>query len=157
MPAPSKKSPYWKKWYEEHKDEYNAARKERRKKDPELRQKIAERQKKYRENNPQSETSTQRMKKVSGRMVPVFRIGDVAEACNRSIQAIRIWEREGKIPKPSVPGGHRYYTQHQLDMLVRFAEVMDEVRYEPSVRAEAIEAQSAQMFKHWKMIPKETK
>jgi DNA-binding transcriptional MerR regulator len=76
----------------------------------------------------------------------------VARVCNRTEQVIRLWEREQRIPKPSVKGGHRYYTQHQIDMLVEFAELMDEVRYmrsDPETRDAALKAKTAQMFANW--------
>lgn len=142
----------WGKWYEENKDRYNDKRKQQRAEDPALRAKIAEHQREYRANKPKAERpdpDAPRIKTIGKKQVEVYRVGYVAKVCNRTIQVIRLWEREKRIPKPSVPGGHRYYTQHQIDMLIQFSELMDEVRYDPSVREAAIKAKSAEMFANW--------
>jgi hypothetical protein len=156
-PKKAKNAATWRNWYQKNRDEYNARRKERRDMDPEYRAKLAEKQKEYRESKPHPEHEGPRIKKVAGRQMEVFRIGDVAKACNRSIQAIRLWEREGKIPKPTVPGGHRYYTQHQVDLLVEFSEVMEEVRYAPDIRADAIEAKAKEIEAKWTKYPVKVK
>ena len=140
----------WSKWYSENKEGYNASRKAKRDADPELREKLAMAQKERRAKQPRPEKDAPRFKKYMGHDVEVFRIGPVAKACNRTEQVIRIWEREGKVPKPTVPGSHRYYTQHQVNLLVEFSELMDEVRYDPSVRSKAVEKKSAEIVAHWK-------
>jgi hypothetical protein len=144
----------WSKWYAENKDDYNDRRKQQRANDPELRAKIAEHQREYRAARPKVERpptdpDAPRLKTIGDRQVEVYRISYVAKVCNRTVQVIRLWERDNRIPKPSVKGGHRYYTQHQIDLLIQFSELMDEVRYEPSVREAAIKAKSAEIFAHW--------
>jgi hypothetical protein len=153
----AKNAATWRNWYEKNREEYNARRKQRRDEDPEYRAQLAAKQKEYREAKPPAEHEGSRIKKVAGRDMEVFRIGDVAKACNRSIQAIRLWEKEGKIPKPTVPGGHRYYTQHQVDLLVEFSEVMEEVRYAPDVRASVIEAKAKDLVARWTKYPSKSK
>jgi hypothetical protein len=153
-PRQAKNAATWRNWYKNNKESYNANRKEKRDSDPDFRAKLAEKQKEYRQSKPPHDPDQPRIKKIGGRKFQVFRIGDAATACNRSIQAIRIWEREGKIPKPSVPGGHRYYTHHQIDLLVEFSEVMDEVRYAPEVRAAAIEEKAKEIAAKWTQYPK---
>jgi hypothetical protein len=150
----SPKSNSWRSWYSKNKETYNARRKKRRDQDPEYREKLAEKQRDYRQSKPSKDEDAPRMKKVGHTMREVFRIGDAARACHRSIQAIRIWEREGKIPRPSVPGGHRYYTRHQIDLMVELAEVLDAVRYDPSVRTEVIDAKCKEVHQQWKHYPK---
>jgi hypothetical protein len=142
----------WKKWYKQNKEAYNARRKAQRDEDPELRERIAAAQRERRANAPRPEKDGPRYKVVNKKKVEVFRIGQVAKACNRTEQVIRMWEREGKIPKPIIPGGHRYYTQNQLNMLVEFAELMDEVRYDPSVRSVAVDKKSAELAANWKTL-----
>ena len=82
----------------------------------------------------------------------MFRVGAVAERIRRDVQVLRIWERENKIPRPTVPGGHRYYTVNQVNLLEEFATLMDEVRYDPKVRSEAVEAKSLEIKQKWKNL-----
>lgn len=142
----------WRKWYSENKKAYNAERKAKRDASPELRQKLASGQKERRARQPRVEKDGVRFKNYMGAQVQVFRIGFVAKACNRTEQVIRIWERAGKIPKPTVPGSHRYYTQNQLNLLVEFGELMDVVRYDVAVRSMAVDKKSAELVANWKNI-----
>lgn len=139
----------WKKWYQENREAYNAARKKRRDSDPDLREKLAAAQRERRAKQPRPDKDEPRYKIINKQQVAVFRIGYVAKACHRSEQIIRIWEREGKIPKPSVPGGHRYYTQNQLNLLIEFSELLDEVRYDPKVRSVAVDHKVAEIKANW--------
>lgn len=138
-------------WYERNKANHNTKRKDRYHTDPEYREKVLETQQRYRESvSAEKQVEGGVLKKVGGKMVPAYRVSVVAERIERTIQVIRIWERDKKIPKPSIPGAHRYYTEGQIQLLVEFAAVMSEVRYSPKERADAVAAKSKELFEKWK-------
>lgn len=142
-PVKSKKSAKtgnaaWRNWYKEHRIEFNAARRQKYRTDEELRRRILEQQQEARKlipKKPRKPPATQSVKNVGGKLVEVYRISKVAEMINRDAQSIRIWEREGKIPKPTIPGGHRYYTEGQVALLKQYSDLMTELRLQPTVRA----------------------
>lgn len=138
----------FKKWYDANKAEFNRKRKERYAADPERREQAITRQREYRRNNPtRSRATSTRM--VNGKAREVFRIGAVAEHIGRTEQVLRLWESKNLIPKPTVKSAHRYYTAMQVALLKGLAEVMDEVRYKPSIREEAISKQSSVVHSLW--------
>lgn len=146
----------WRKWYKSHKEELNRERREKYKTDENYRIALLAQQRVSRAESPRptSKPSDGRIfKNVGKKSVEVLRIGSVAARIDRDVQSIRIWEREGRIPAPSVPGAHRYYTLRQVNLLHEFAELMTEVRYEhPKVRAEKIEKKSQEIHAKWKLI-----
>lgn len=126
MSAPDQTA--FQKWYAEHKEEFNRKRKERYKSDKKYRKAIIQRQEIYRENNPrESVQELKHYRNVNGSREEVFRLGAVSQMVGRSEQMIRKWEKDGKIPRPTVPGAHRYYTMSQVKLLIEFAELMDQV------------------------------
>lgn len=137
------------KWYEKNKKEFNRKRRENYRKDEDARLAIVERQREYRRNNPTPRRDVPLTKEVSGREQAVMRIGVVAKEVGRTDQVLRMWEKKGIIPKPSVTSTHRYYTLRQVELLKGLAEVMDEVRYKPAIRADAIEKKSNEVFGLW--------
>lgn len=138
----------FKKWYHENKVLFNAKRKAKYASDKDMREKAVLRQREYRKNNP-ARLKSENTRVVGGREQPVYRIGAVAEAIGRTEQVVRLWEANGIIPKPTVPGTHRYYTQEQVDLLKGLAQVFDEVRYKPMIRAAAISKKSSEVHLLW--------
>lgn len=139
----------WSRWYEKNAASHNEKRKAKYHSDPEYRQKVLESRKEARRNAPKPEV-IEHFKVIKGKKVQVVRVGEASEHINRDPQVIRIWEREGKIPRPTVPGAHRYYTMGQLALLKEFADLMTEVRYSRLEREAAVKAKSAELFAQWK-------
>lgn len=98
---------YYEGYYEEHKDDIAAKRKERYEKDPEYRKKVRERSRKYRERQRQARpraripkhSKSKTYKTGDGGEVELFSVGSFALGVGRSVQCINHWEREGILPK----------------------------------------------------------
>jgi hypothetical protein len=147
--AIAKKGKAWNDWYARNREEYNAKRKAKYAEDSTHRTAVIERQKDYRKDKPRQPSDGRHFRKIAGHEVEVFRIGYAAEAIGRTIQIIRTWEKEGKIPLPSIPGGHRYYTLNQVKLMTELAELMNEVRYEPKIREHAMQTKTAEIKQKW--------
>ena len=65
------------------------------------------------------------MKTVGGKLVRVYRLGEVASMIGRSQQTIRKWEAEGYIPKPIVNSAHRFYTDNQVGLMYELADLIE--------------------------------
>lgn len=139
-------------WYEANKEAFNARRRQKYKDNAEAREITLKRQREYKARNPRAVSDGRQFRLVSGNSVEVFRIGTVSEHIGRSICMIRIWERHGKIPKPSISGRHRVYTATQVKLLKEFSELMDQIRYDPSIRNRGIEAKSAEIHSLWECL-----
>lgn len=139
----------WREWYDRNKEVLNAKRKKSYAENSEHRTNAVEYQRAYRADRPRTVADGRQYRTVDGVKVEVFRIGHVATATGRTEQVIRIWERDGKIPKPSLPGGQRYYTQKQVKLLIEFAEVMNQVRYDPKIRAQALSKKTSELNQKW--------
>lgn len=139
------------KWYEANKEGFNVRRKLKYQTDPDYRNKVIDRQRKARKENPRpSQASDQHFRTVAGKQVEVFRIGHVVAQISRSEKTIRTWEAEKLIPQPSIAGKHRYYTQHQVTLLREFSELMEQVRYDKALREFAILKKSQELHSNWK-------
>lgn len=138
------------KWYEANKVGFNAERKAKYHSDPAYREAVLDRQRNARRSNPRPSVSTEKLyRDVNGEQVQVFRMGHVSQVINRSEKTIRAWESAGIIPTPTIPGKHRCYTQGQLALLKHFSAVMDQVRYNNSLREIAVQAASANLHNEW--------
>lgn len=144
-----KGSAAWRNWYAKHRDEHNLKRREQYAQDEEKRKAILERQQKARRERPKPESDGRQYRNVGGRVVQVFRVGEVAQAIGKDVQSIRIWERAEKIPKPTIPGGHRYYTEGQLELIKQFSDLMTELRYDPLRREKEVSALCAAIKAQW--------
>lgn len=122
----------YKDWYQENKAALSAKRKERYNSDPEYRQAIIDRQRAQRASNPARKSDGVIFKLVGGVDRRVYRIGDMSEMAGVPLDTLRSWERKGIMPKPSVGGVHRYYTQSQIELVALIATTLKEVRYKPA-------------------------
>lgn len=125
-------------WYERNGDRLNEKRKSRYQTDPDYRQrvlqtnqesrakrkKVALKQKRKRRERPV--VAEPRWKvvelEIGGVLERLYSIGAVAESLGCSIQAIRLWERQGHIPKTEIrtgngKNGDRLYTQAMVEQL----------------------------------------
>ena len=51
-----------------------------------------------------------------------FDTNDIAELCFVHPQTIRVWEKQGLIPKAERRGMRRWWTKEQADEIVRFSD-----------------------------------
>jgi hypothetical protein len=56
---------------------------------------------------------------VAGRSVELFPVAVMAEAVERRAAVVRLWEREGRFPKPMyrVPGGHAAHRRYSAEQV----------------------------------------
>lgn len=136
-------------WYALHKDTFNSKRRKAYKTNSLLREKSLTRQKNYRKNHPGYRVARVATRLVCGVHTRVFRIGVVAQMIGRGEQVIRIWERKGIIPKPTIAGVHRYYTLKQVELLKELADAINAVRYKRVLMKSTILEKSAEIYSQW--------
>ena len=149
-------NPAFAKWYQKNKDAFNAKRKKQYQEDPAVREKVLARQRVYRVAVKDDPSRVAHVRKAGNVEKTVYRIGHVAEQIGRDEQVIRIWERRGWIPKPTVSSSHRYYTVHQIELLRQFAAQIDQVRYKAGVRRVAILKASMEVHALWEQSDGDT-
>ena len=108
-------------WYERNKDEYNAARRRRYGFDPSYRKKQVRRSKAYRKAQPKAKTRDWVLRMKNGGLIKVFRIGAVANRIGTSVSSIRRWDKLELLPECTIPGGHRFFEEHQIKWLAILA------------------------------------
>lgn len=105
-------------WYHNHADEYNAARREKYASDPSVRHKATLRAKAYRDKRKDGLAIERTiMREVEGEMVVVFTSGLVADLLECTPQMLRNWEKRGWIPPSVFPDQHRLYMKHQVALI----------------------------------------
>jgi hypothetical protein len=102
----------------------NERRRDRYRSDPTYRENLLRQQADYRQRRPKARRHGA-FRVVNGVEVTVHYIGEVAEACDRKVITIRLWERQGLIPVPSIPGSKRVYLPHQIALVRKLAEFFD--------------------------------
>lgn len=113
------------KWYERNKDLVNSARRKKYHTDPEYRDEVKRSSSAYYRVRPfVSKAGQTRIKEVSGVVQMTFPIREVADYAGRSVQTIRLWERRGWIPAPSVQAGKRFYTAAQKELLLELSSLL---------------------------------
>ena len=141
-------------WYEENREAHNAARRKRYKSDKAYREEINLKAAEYRRENPApSRAGLSSMKTVGGKLVRVYRLGEVAKMIGRSQQTVRKWEAEGYIPKPSITSAHRFYTDHQVKLLSELADLI-EVTWKGNreVFTTVVAAKRAEISANWNVV-----
>jgi len=137
----------YRKWYEANKETHNRERRAKYAADPRLRERALEKQREYRRGSAKADGK--HFRKVGKSQVEVFRIGTVAEMIGREKQVIRQWEAKEYIPPPTVKSTQRFYTARQVQLLGEFVKLMDEVRYDPKHRGEALAKKSQEIKQLW--------
>lgn len=125
----------FKAWYEKHHDDWNAKRRDRYKLDPKYKATVLERNRKHRnerkkeeQKKREGEAAHQKVRElpgwktfvsvVDGKRVEHVTIGAYAKRLGVSVQAIRLWERNGVIPPPGTErasGQQRVYTAEEVE------------------------------------------
>lgn len=144
----------FKKWYEANGKAHNEARKKKYHTDKAYRDTVKERAAEYRRENPApSRAGMSSMKTVGGKLVRVYRLGEVAGMIGRSQQTIRKWEAEGYIPKPSVKSAHRFYTDNQVKLMSELADLI-EVTWKGSreVFSTVVATKRAEISANWNVV-----
>jgi DNA-binding transcriptional regulator YiaG len=135
MAVSEQEKEYFKRYYQEHKAEIAAKKKERYQTDPEYRAAIQERKRQTRLRRKREREAKKAKAKKKDPLAPkVFsvQIGghdrelsmysstQLARMLGRSVQTIRLWEREGILPKAvyRCNNNNRLYTEFQVKMLV---------------------------------------
>ena len=137
------------KWYKANRVVLNRTRRARYSEDTDKRLSIIERQRQYRKDNPPAPPARKTLPDRRGRVVEVFRMGEMAEIIKRDEQIVRIWEKRGYIPAPSIPSPHRYYTHGQVLLLTEFSDLMRELRYDAEARERLMPAKSRDIASRW--------
>jgi len=138
----------FKEWYEDNSTEWNKQRRGRYDSDPKYRALVLERNRKSRAATRKARLSEQKVEssakrtrvsarwkqvevEIDGRKVTLFSIGRIARRLGVSVQAIRLWERNGTIPPPSNAEGRegkdRLYShedvEHIRDILTKTGKI----------------------------------
>lgn len=126
------------KWYAENGAELNKSRRDRYKKDPEYRKRVLDANRASREKRRKERRKKKRAEKeaikvkaedkkpykvveatVAGTTARLFTIGALAGSLGCSVQAVRLWEKKGKLPETPLRNskGDRLYTAEQVEMV----------------------------------------
>ena len=137
------------KWYKANRIAYNKARRDKYNSDKDARDKAVKKQRDYRVRT--AGVPKMHFRKLNGKKVEVFRIGEVSKAVGRDEQTIRKWEKAGIIPPPSVEGTHRYYTLKQINLMTEVADLIDQLRSPKNHAALqiALEKKSKEVLAKW--------
>jgi hypothetical protein len=137
-------------WYHNHADEYNEARRKKYASDDGARERARQRAREYRarrRNGAEPLSNEPLFRFVNkdgpcpygeGVRIPVYTTGQVAAYINSTPQMLRNWERKGWIPASSFPDKHRLYTKNQAFMIVSLAEFMIGYRKSPKINRPAL-------------------
>lgn len=144
-----KKGEAYKRWYRKNAAAFNLARKAKYHNDPEVRATAIERQRAQREKNKDRPRNPDQLREVGGKQVKVVRIGELCAMVDRFEKTIRNWEARGYIPKPTVPGTHRYYTMNQVSLIREFSDLVNEVGRDKELRDYALGKKVAEITLKW--------
>lgn len=100
-------------WYERHREDYNERRRERYRTDKGLREQVLARKRSH--VTPAYVGPTMRW--VGDEKVQVWTTGAIACKLGCSAQMLRVWQSKQVIPEPTIPGAHRLYLSHQVDII----------------------------------------
>jgi len=143
----TKRDDYFHDWYEKNGQVLNDLRRERYHNDPEYREAVTKRNQEARKKRRSAETSEREAEREAGGVVRVagrlwkavdveieidgkkvvtrlFTIGALARVLGRSVQAIRLWERQGVLPETPLRNekGDRLYTAEQVGVFRQLME-----------------------------------
>jgi len=106
-------------WYEKNKSELSEKRKRRYKEDLEYREAVKKRAAHRRKAGGPVEGQSKYFS-VKGSRVIGYNIRHVANKAGVSIPAIVANEIRGTIPRPTLPGTHRFYTKKQVAKILKY-------------------------------------
>lgn len=158
-PNAAESSEKFQRWYKENSASFNKLRRSRYKNDPAYRKEVLERNRQYRAQQRAEKRAAklaalapkgagsgelltrQRPKwktvrmEIDGKPMTLCTVGAFAGSLRVSVQAIRLWEKDGVIPQASVrgPNGDRLYT---VDDIQKIHDILKAKGRLPDVRAE---------------------
>ncbi len=135
----------FKKWYSNHKDEFNKQRRERYRNDPEYKNRVSSNNSKSERVNAKSIVRSHRGKLTT--LVPLSVMA--ANYTNGTTQRIRKWHSSGLIPQPTfLVGQNRYYTKNQCVLLGGLSKHFDAFGKMASKHKD-FDPMIKSIFKHW--------
>lgn len=139
--ALEKNRQWFREWYSDNREAYNKLRRERYKRNKEQQKKARDRAEQRRRLGIKS-VSDPIEKEVNGDLITCYPISYIADQLNKDPQAVRNWETRGIIPKPTIPGAHRFYTEKQFGFLLMLGEILEikpyELRKEPYAKLQKL-------------------
>lgn len=115
-------------YYYRNRDKILEKRKERYKNDDIFKTSVIETIKKYRQKKSEirkkiKEKAKEKSKnwrkfKINGEIIEFCKPSYLAKSIGRTVQTIRLWEKNGFIPKSVKYRGIRYYSKYQYDLIV---------------------------------------
>lgn len=133
-------------WYENNREDYNAKRRERYKKNKAMRDKARENARKQRAKGADVDTSPV-LRRVSGRTLKVYRTAAAGAMIGRSPETIRTWIKNGWLPDQG-DWTHRTFTKGQIKLMQRLANVIEKYRYAKDYQAR-VDKVVASIAKQW--------
>jgi hypothetical protein len=119
----TRKNQIVRKWYENHKEAFNARRREKYAASKQLRKKAVDRAKEYRDSHHNDNTGSIISRIVDGKEILLYSVGAAALHVERTPQIFKTWESKGWIPASVLPGfKHRYYTMNQIMLMKKLLE-----------------------------------
>ena len=122
-----KRNEAYKRWYDAHRDEFNALRRDRYKRDPILRKKAQAQARTYRNSGPY-DPGGPRVVQVGHSKVTLYSTSQVACRLGVSTQVLRKWEASRYIPMVDREGSHRVYRSHQIRLIEKLVTVVNRYR-----------------------------
>lgn len=123
MEADGDRKAYQRDWYEENKDVHLGGMRDRYANDPAYRAAARKRAAKSRAerrlNGPADPQPVLRV--VNGVELKAWPMAKVEAVCGVSAQAVRQWESQALIPRPSIPGTKRLYLWSQVQLIQKLA------------------------------------
>lgn len=158
--AESKKAPQrdpqskaYRRWYERHREEFNARRRERYQQDKEYRMKAIENTRKSEPVAPEQAPPLPR--EIDGKIVYTYRPSAAAAMAGRTYRVLRQWELAGWIPATSFPDPQRLYSAGQVKLLRKLANTIDAFRYKHKLRRAAVAKVVDEIWSRWEDAAKE--
>lgn len=113
-------------WYENNKDKHNQRRREAYKNNSAMREAAVSRSQAYRDSNDVNLVGGAVIRLVGGKNTKVFTTGYVARVVGKTQQTLRVWQKKGLIPEPTVSTGkHRFYTGKQIKLIASLVDFLD--------------------------------
>jgi hypothetical protein len=115
-------------YYKKHRDEILENNRSRYQSDPVYRQECIDKVKVYKKNLSAEKKAKKALEKAEKKVWKVFsvdgvetqccKVGFLAKSIKRSVQTIRLWERDNLFPVSIRYNGQRYYMKKHYDMII---------------------------------------
>lgn len=138
------------KWYYAHRDEYNAERRRKYAKNPDIRAKARSYSRAWQARMREGSGIERKMfRTINGNVVRVYTSGEVAQKIGSSSQMLRNWERRGWIPASTFADSIRLYLPHQVKLLSQLSTRLKKPGTTRVARAAIIAAWNEEITGQW--------